>query len=341
MKAALALLAVLPLVAFAKGKDDTVVPSNPDTLRRGSKGPLVKAAQRALDLEQTGVYDIPMERAVREYSRQLGLDADGAIGFKAVDGAIGLKVAALLGIKLQGGGKPLSLRALATKKYRALLGKAPNADELADLVRLGRERHAQLLSTDQIAYAMEIAIRAGPAFQRKNGLRKPPVIVIPSPNFGARLQGERIDTIVLHHTAMATAEGAMDILRDPREAVSSHYLLSRDGTLFQLVSDERRAWHAGTPSALHGEECDVNSRSIGIEIDNEGDGDALFTEVQYTVLEQLVPWLARTYDVSPKNLVGHKDVALPVGRKDDPAPNFDFERIRRSMSPGPVATGKP
>src|SRR6185295_9305376 len=103
---------------------------------------------------------------------------------------------------------------------------------------------------------------------------------------------------------------------------SAHYVIAKDGTIFQLVQDEMRAWHAGTPAKLHGEESDVNSRSIGIEITNEGQGHTPFTEAQYQALEALVPWLARTYNVPVTNLVGHKDVALPVGRKHDPAENF-------------------
>jgi N-acetyl-anhydromuramyl-L-alanine amidase AmpD len=106
--------------------------------------------------------------------------------------------------------------------------------------------------------------------------------------------------------------------------------VDRDGRIYQLVSDENRAWHAGE-CALRGVPTNMSSRSIGIEIVNDGGGSTPYTEAQYQSLEALVPYLAQTYNVPLENLVGHKDVAIPAGRKTDPSPNFDFARIRRAM----------
>lgn len=158
---------------------------------------------------------------------------------------------------------------------------------------------------------------------------KPPVVWRPSPNFNSR-GGKDIDAIILHHTASNNTAADLATLRSPSAQVSAHYLIGKDGTIYQLVKDGMRAWHAGV-SALHGVPTDVNSRSIGIEITNDGSGKTPFTEAQYRALEKLVPWLAKTYKVPMGNLLGHKDVAIPKGRKTDPAPNFNWSRVRTAV----------
>jgi N-acetylmuramoyl-L-alanine amidase len=163
----------------------------------------------------------------------------------------------------------------------------------------------------------------------KGDFSKPPTVQAPSPNQNSR-GGMDIDTIVLHHTASSNGAGDLAWMRNPKSEVSAHYMLDKDGTLYQLVGDEKRAWHAGT-SELHGVPTDVNGRSIGIEIVNAGNGKDPFTDAQYRVLNQLVGHLKQKYDVPTNNIVGHKDVAVPKGRKSDPAPNFDWSRIRGGM----------
>lgn len=158
---------------------------------------------------------------------------------------------------------------------------------------------------------------------------KPPVIWRPSPNFNSR-GGKDIDTIIIHHTASNNTAGDLATLRSAKAQVSAHYLIGKDGKIYQLVKDGMRAWHAGV-SQLHGVPTDVNSRSIGIEITNDGSGKTPFTEAQYRALEKLVPWLAKTYKVPLANLLGHKDVAVPKGRKSDPAPNFNWTRLRTAV----------
>jgi N-acetylmuramoyl-L-alanine amidase len=160
--------------------------------------------------------------------------------------------------------------------------------------------------------------------------KKPPVTNLPSPNFNER-GGKDIDTIVLHHTASNNVNQDLDTLRNPKAEVSAHYVVGRDGKIFQLVNDQKRAWHAGK-SELHGVPTDVNSRSIGIEIVNDGSGKTPFTEAQYKALTQLVGYLKQEYKVPMNNILGHKDVAVPKGRKTDPAPNFDWSRLRGGIS---------
>ncbi|MBN1210102.1 MAG: N-acetylmuramoyl-L-alanine amidase, partial [Myxococcaceae bacterium] len=94
--------------------------------------------------------------------------------------------------------------------------------------------------------------------------KKPPVVGAPSPNFNER-GGKDIDTIVLHHTASNNGKADLAHMRNPKSEVSAHYMIDRDGTIYQLVNDSKRAWHAGK-GELHGVPTDVNGRSIGIEI---------------------------------------------------------------------------
>ncbi|EPR13585.1 hypothetical protein L902_35725, partial [Agrobacterium radiobacter DSM 30147] len=88
--------------------------------------------------------------------------------------------------------------------------------------------------------------------------------VAPSPNHGERLGVAGPDIILLHYTGMTTADGALSWLCNPESQVSSHYFVFEDGRVIQLVSETRRAWHAGK-STWAGDE-DINSRSIGVEI---------------------------------------------------------------------------
>ncbi len=161
-------------------------------------------------------------------------------------------------------------------------------------------------------------------------MNKPLVTDKPSPNFNSR-KGTRIDVIVLHHTGSNNGRADLTWLRSKESAVSAHYLVDRDGRIYQLVADADRAWHAGT-CALRGVVTDMNARSLGIELVNDGTGRTPYTEQQYRALEALVPYLVTTYGVPPENVVGHKEVALPAGRKTDPSANFDFARIRRAVA---------
>jgi|GEM_PF-2397536 len=142
-----------------------------------------------------------------------------------------------------------------------------------------------------------------------------------SPNYKSR-EGTDIDAIVLHHTAGPSAASAASWMADPNSKVSAHYLIARDdeGTIYQLVDDEYRANHA--KGQLDGEP--VNSRSIGIEIVNWGNGEK-FTDVQYDSLNKLIPYLQEEYDIPDENIVAHRQVSKRGA--PDPARNFDWERV--------------
>lgn len=145
----------------------------------------------------------------------------------------------------------------------------------------------------------------------------------PSPNCGERRDGARPDIIVLHYTAMATAEAALDRLCNPAAEVSSHYLIAENGHIWQLVPEEQRAWHAG--AGQWGDVTDVNSRSIGIELANRADHP--FPEPQMAALEGLMRETMARWQIPPERVIGHSDMA--IGRKTDPGPRFDWWRLAR------------
>jgi len=147
----------------------------------------------------------------------------------------------------------------------------------------------------------------------------------PSPNHGPRPPGAAIDTLVLHYTGMATPGAALDRLCDPAAKVSAHYLIDEDGTLWRLVPEEMRAWHAGR-AAWRGA-TDINDRSIGIELVNPGHefGYRAFPEAQMDVLVALCRDILSRHTIPPSRILGHSDVA-PT-RKADPGELFDWPRL--------------
>jgi N-acetylmuramoyl-L-alanine amidase len=152
------------------------------------------------------------------------------------------------------------------------------------------------------------------------------IVEASSPNFGARRGGARPELVVLHYTAMVSAEAALARLCDPAAEVSAHYLVAEDGRVWRLVDEAARAWHAGAGS-WHG--GDVNSRSIGIELANAGPlgGFPPFPERQMAALEALLDAVMARWGIGPAGVIGHSDMA--PGRKADPGPKFDWRRLAR------------
>ena len=143
----------------------------------------------------------------------------------------------------------------------------------------------------------------------------------PSPNHGERRGGQRVELVVLHYTAMPDAEAALSRMCDPDCEVSSHYLVARDGTVTRLVDEAQRAWHAGEGKWAGRD--DVNSRSIGIELDN--DGTSFFPEEQMAALETLLADILEHHRLEPKDVIAHSDMA--PDRKCDPGRLFDWQRL--------------
>jgi N-acetylmuramoyl-L-alanine amidase len=149
----------------------------------------------------------------------------------------------------------------------------------------------------------------------------------PSPNFDARPGSGGVDMLILHYTGMRTAQEALDRLCDPAAKVSAHYLIDEDGTVWHLVDEGKRAWHAGV-SSWRGR-GDINGASIGIELVNPGHefGYRPFPEAQMAALELLAQEILRRHKVPPRHVLGHSDVAPQ--RKQDPGELFDWARLHR------------
>ena len=147
----------------------------------------------------------------------------------------------------------------------------------------------------------------------------------PSPNHNARPEGQAVDILLLHYTGMPSAEAALDRLCDPEAEVSAHYCIDEDGTLYRLVPEERRAWHAGR--ALWDGAEDINGRSIGIELVNPGHefGYRPFPEAQMARLKDLALEILARHPIPPARVLGHSDVA-PL-RKEDPGELFDWQGL--------------
>jgi N-acetylmuramoyl-L-alanine amidase len=144
----------------------------------------------------------------------------------------------------------------------------------------------------------------------------------PSPNCGPRKGGILApDMIVIHYTAMQSAQAAIDTLCNHENEVSAHYLIARDGAVTQMVDEGARAWHAG---AGRWAGCDdINSRSIGIELDN--DGFSPFSAPLMDALEDLLGAIMSRWDIPAHNVIAHSDLA-PL-RKIDPGGRFDWRRL--------------
>lgn len=162
-----------------------------------------------------------------------------------------------------------------------------------------------------------------------------------SPNFGDRPAAAQIDLIVLHSISLPPGRYGGDAVQalftnqldwdaDPYFQqirglqVSAHFYVRRDGSIWQFVSCDARAWHAGA-SAWRGR-SNCNDDSIGIELEGlEGDS---FEPEQYAALARLMPALAQRYPIA--HVAGHSHIA--PGRKQDPGSGFDWLRLRRQLS---------
>lgn len=149
--------------------------------------------------------------------------------------------------------------------------------------------------------------------------RNPLATWVASPNYDAR----RPVLIVLHYTEQQSVQQSLETLRSSNSGgpVSAHYLIGSDGHIYQLVADERRAWQAG--QGRWGTITDVNSASIGIELDN--DGHSAFAQPQIDALLRLLTDLTTRWRIPPTQIIGHEDLA--PGRKVDPGPLFPWQQL--------------
>lgn len=165
----------------------------------------------------------------------------------------------------------------------------------------------------------------------------------PSPNVGERREGRRPDILLLHYTAMESADAARNWLCTPESQVSCHYLVDEDGTVTQMVREAMRAWHAG--QGAWKSEADVNSASIGIEIQNRGHEHGLpdFPERQIAAVIALSKDIIARHGIAPERVLAHSDIA--PARKRDPGERFPWQRLHDEgvghwVAPEPVGGGR-
>jgi N-acetylmuramoyl-L-alanine amidase len=162
----------------------------------------------------------------------------------------------------------------------------------------------------------------------------------PSPNHGPRPAGVVPTAIILHADASRKVDATLGWLAQRESRVSYHLVVGRTGTVFLIVPPERRAWHAGV-SALDGVR-DCNDFTIGVCLSNANDGEELYPEAQVVAAVDACRLLMRHFDIPWTRVRRHRDVALPRGRKTDPAPPaFNFARfldlLAHRAPPAPAA----
>ncbi|MFN3867464.1 MAG: N-acetylmuramoyl-L-alanine amidase [Hyphomicrobiaceae bacterium] len=147
----------------------------------------------------------------------------------------------------------------------------------------------------------------------------------PSPNFEQRAGGRQPDLLLLHYTGMASAAKAIDWLARPESKVSCHYVVAENGDITQMVAESARAWHAG--KSYWAGETDINSCSIGIEIQNPGHacGYDAFPEAQIDAVLRLSADIVARRFIPPARVLAHSDVA--PARKIDPGEKFPWRRL--------------
>jgi len=163
----------------------------------------------------------------------------------------------------------------------------------------------------------------------------------PSPNINERNR-KTPSILLLHYTGMISAAKALHWLTTPESELSCHYLVDEHGAITQMVDEKMRAWHAGAGS-WHGEE-DVNSRSIGIEIQNLGhiNGYQDFPHQQMNAVASLCQDIIARNNITARNVLAHSDIA-PT-RKIDPGEKFDWKSLHEKgvghwVAPEPLSGG--
>ena len=166
--------------------------------------------------------------------------------------------------------------------------------------------------------------------------------LFPSPNIEPRARGLTPSILILHYTGLPAAAKAIEVLSRPDCKVSCHYVIDTDGRITQMVAEDTRAWHAGVSSWRA--ETDINSASIGIEIQNPGHqhGYPDFPVEQMAAVKALCRDIASRHAIAPERVLAHSDVA--PARKVDPGEKFDWpglfaERIGLWVPPEPVDAG--
>ncbi|MEO7312780.1 MAG: N-acetylmuramoyl-L-alanine amidase [Chitinophagaceae bacterium] len=150
-----------------------------------------------------------------------------------------------------------------------------------------------------------------------NDTIKAPDTWVGTTNFNMR----KPNFVIIHHTAQNSCDQTLKTFTMVKTQVSAHYVICRDGTVHHMLNDWLRAWHGG--AAKWGNNTDINSSSIGIEIDNNGFEP--FSEQQVNSLLSLLARLKKDFSIPTANFIGHADIA--PGRKNDPSRLFPWKKL--------------
>ena len=149
-----------------------------------------------------------------------------------------------------------------------------------------------------------------------------------SPNFDKKKRSNKsIKFLVIHYTGMQSERESIKRLCNPKSKVSSHYLISQNGKVYQIVMDNRIAWHAG--KSCWGKYKNLNKNSIGIELVNKGHryGYTNFGKKKINSLKKICKKIIKKYKIKKINIVGHSDIA-PL-RKIDPGEKFPWKLLAK------------
>lgn len=157
-----------------------------------------------------------------------------------------------------------------------------------------------------------------PANQKIDSLVEDQQSFVGTVNFGIR----KPNYVIIHHTAQNSLDQTIKTFTLTRTQVSAHYVVSRDGRVVQMLNDYLRANHAGI--GRWGNDTDLNSSSIGIEMDNNGSEP--YSDAQISSLCALLGTLKKRHNIPTPNFIGHADIA-PT-RKPDPS-NFPWKVLAK------------
>lgn len=161
-----------------------------------------------------------------------------------------------------------------------------------------------------------------------------------SPNYSRGRNGRKIIAIVNHITA-GTFPGCLSWMRNPQAKASAHYLVTRQGKVYQMVGDEDTSWHAGAvnkPSWKLYDGTNPNRYTIGIE--HECLSGGLLTEAQYKATVELHKMLIAKYNIpiDKDHIIGHYRIDS-VNRPNCPGPSFPWDRLFSDLKGGEVVPG--
>ena len=150
-----------------------------------------------------------------------------------------------------------------------------------------------------------------------------------SPNFNSKKRiSKQIKFIIFHYTGMRNESDAINRLTNIQSEVSCHYLIKNSGEIIKMVPELYIAWHAGKSSWKNHKS--LNQNSIGIEITNPGHefDYKKFSKKQISSLLKISNFLIKKYKISPKNILGHSDIAPQ--RKKDPGEKFPWKHLSKN-----------